>query len=58
MVTHGGVLDMLYRTANALPLHGPRECPIPNTGLNRLRVRGERIEVLTWADDTHLEGLA
>jgi len=58
VVTHGGVLDMLYRTANALPLHGPRECPIPNAGLNRLRVRGERIEVLTWADDAHLEELA
>jgi probable phosphoglycerate mutase len=57
VVTHGGVLDMLYRTVNALPLHGPRECPIPNTGLNRLRVHGERIEILTWADDAHLQGL-
>jgi probable phosphoglycerate mutase len=58
VVTHGGVLDMLYRTAYDLPLHGPRECAIPNAGLNRLRVRGERIEIVTWADDAHLDGLA
>lgn len=57
VVTHGGVLDMLYRTVHGLPLHGPRTCAIPNTGLNRLRVTGERLEIVSWADDAHLEGL-
>lgn len=57
VVTHGGVLDMLYRTVHGLPLHGPRDCPIPNAGLNRLRVDGDRIEIIRWADDAHLAGL-
>jgi len=57
-VTHGGVLDMLYRTAHGLPLHGPRTCPIPNAGLNVLRIVSDRIEIVAWADDAHLAGLA
>ncbi len=57
VVTHGGVLDMLFRTVHGLPLHGPRDCPIPNAGLNRLRLQGDRIEILSWADDAHLAGL-
>lgn len=57
IVTHGGVLDMLWRAANALPLHGPRDCAIPNTGINRLRWAEDRLEVLLWADAAHLEGL-
>ncbi len=54
VVTHGGVLDMIYRTARALPLSGPRQSEIPNAGLNRVRVQGETIEILTWADTGHL----
>ncbi|MCO5122682.1 MAG: histidine phosphatase family protein [Rhizobacter sp.] len=57
VVTHGGVLDMLYRTVHGLPLTGERACPIPNAGLNRLRVQGERLQIVTWADDAHLDGL-
>ena len=30
VVTHGGVLDMLWRHAKAQSLHGPRLCEIPN----------------------------
>ena len=55
--THGGVLDMLWRAAHGLPLHGPRECPIPNTGINRLRWADGRLQVVRWAQDDHLEGL-
>lgn len=54
VVTHGGVLDMIYRTARALPLSGPRQSDIPNAGLNRVRIEGERIDILTWADTQHL----
>jgi probable phosphoglycerate mutase len=52
--THGGVLDMVWRTVNGLPLSGPRECLIPNTGINRLRWRDGRLELLHWADAAHL----
>lgn len=55
--THGGVLDMLWRAAHHVPLHGPRACEIPNTGINRMRWRDGALEILQWADAAHLEGL-
>ncbi len=55
VVTHGGVLDMLWRSAHERPLAGHRACDIPNTGLNRLRWAGGRLQVLSWGDATHLE---
>jgi probable phosphoglycerate mutase len=57
VVTHGGVLDMVWRTARALPLAGARECPIPNAGLNRLRIDGDAFEILAWGDDAHVADL-
>ena len=57
VVTHGGVLDMLWRTVHALPLHGPRECDIPNTGINRLRWVDGRLRIERWAEAEHLAGL-
>lgn len=54
VVTHGGVLDMIYRSAMALPLSGPRQSLIPNAGLNRVRVDGDAIHILDWADTQHL----
>lgn len=57
VVTHGGVLDVVYRTALGQPLHGPRQCDIPNAGFNLVRVRDGRVEVGTWADDAHLADL-
>ncbi|MBU0587647.1 MAG: histidine phosphatase family protein [Gammaproteobacteria bacterium] len=57
VVTHGGVLDMIYRTARALPLSGPRQSDIPNAGLNRVRIQGDVIDILSWADTQHLAGL-
>jgi len=55
--THGGVLDMLWRAAHHAPLHGPRLCEIPNTGINRLRWHDDALEIVQWADASHLEGL-
>ena len=57
VVTHGGVLDMLWRSAMDLPLGGPRTCEIPNTGINRLRWTDGRLQIEQWADDAHLAGL-
>jgi len=57
VVSHGGVLDMVYRSATGQPLAGPRECDIPNAGLNRVRTDGERFEILDWALQDHLQGL-
>jgi probable phosphoglycerate mutase len=58
VVTHGGVLDMLWRRVHALPLSGPRECDIPNTGINRLRWVDGQLAIVNWAEARHLEGLA
>ena len=57
VVTHGGVLDMIWRTARGTGLDGPRQSDIPNAGLNRVRVSGEAVEVLDWADVRHLADL-
>ena len=57
VVTHGGVLDMIWRTARGTGLEGPRQSDIPNAGLNRVRVSGEAVEVLDWADVRHLADL-
>jgi probable phosphoglycerate mutase len=57
VVTHGGVLDMIYRTARSLGLSGPRQSEIPNAGLNRIRVLDGRIAILDWADTRHLQDL-
>lgn len=57
VVTHGGVLDMVWRTARGLGLEGPRQSDIPNAALNRVRLRGDAIDILHWADTRHLDGL-
>ena len=57
VMTHGGVLDMLWRQAQGLALHGLRCCEIPNTGINVLHWSGERLVIETWADASHLQGL-
>jgi probable phosphoglycerate mutase len=57
VVTHGGVLDMVYRSALGLSLSGPRQSDIPNAGFNRVRLHGESIEIVDWADTRHLADL-
>jgi probable phosphoglycerate mutase len=57
LVTHGGVLDMLWRSANGEPIAGLRRCEIPNAGLYRLRWKGGTLVIERWADDEHLRGL-
>ena len=61
VVTHGGVLDMVWRTARGLSLSGPRRSEIPNAGSNRIRIadpaRPEEIEIVDWADTRHLADL-
>lgn len=57
VVSHGGVLDMVYRSATGQALAGPRVCEIPNAGLNLVRTDGQRFEILSWALTDHLQGL-
>ncbi|MDP9990461.1 putative phosphoglycerate mutase [Variovorax boronicumulans] len=61
VVTHGGVLDMVWRTAKGLSLSGPRRSDIPNAGFNRIRIADpaapDAIEIVEWADTRHLADL-
>jgi len=57
VITHGGVLDMVWRTARGLPLSGPRSCAIPNAGLNRIALDGDALRIIDWADDAHVADL-
>lgn len=54
LVTHGGVLDMVYRIATDMPLDGPRSVAFPNAALNRIKVSSQGWEVEQWADTSHL----
>jgi len=52
IVTHGGVLDMLYRAACDRPLDVERQWPIPNAVINRLRFSDGRFTLVAWAEET------
>jgi probable phosphoglycerate mutase len=58
IVTHGGVLDILYRRAMGRALTGPRDAPIPNAGLNWLDIEAEeqglRWTMVAWGQTEHL----
>lgn len=53
VVTHGGVLDQVYRLATGLPLEAPRDFEIENASLNHLRWDGTRLHLEHWGDVSH-----
>jgi len=57
VVTHGGVLDIIYRAAQGIPWETPRSHLLPNASINRVRARhpGPELQVLAWAESGHLE---
>jgi probable phosphoglycerate mutase len=55
IVTHGGVLDCLYRAACGIDLSAPRDFDILNAGINRLLWDGSRFHLLQWGEATHLD---
>jgi probable phosphoglycerate mutase len=54
VVTHGGVLGVVYRRAKDIPLELPREFAIPNGGVNRVRIERRRWSIDAWAETAHL----
>jgi probable phosphoglycerate mutase len=56
IVSHGGVLDCLYRAAMGLDLAASRSWELGNAAVNRLLYTGERFTVVGWSDTSHLEG--
>ena len=54
LVTHGGVLDCLYRAATGTPLHALRTWALRNASINRLTVTGDQLTVESWDEGAHL----
>ena len=55
VVCHGGVLAMLYRHVQGIPVGAARPIPIPNASYNALAFDDGRWSVEAWADTAHLE---
>jgi probable phosphoglycerate mutase len=58
VVTHGGVLDIVYRLATGRPLAAPRDFAIPNAGLNWIDLSNGAWRIELWGDTEHLSSLA
>jgi probable phosphoglycerate mutase len=54
LVTHGGVLDLLYREATRVALDAPRSWQLANAGINRLLHSNQGLVLVGWADVGHL----
>lgn len=55
VVTHGGVLDALYRAATRLPPEAPRTWSIANASINRLLASDDGLVLVGWDDTGHLD---
>jgi len=53
-VSHGGVLDVVYRRATGRPLSTPRDFVIPNCALNWFHFDGQGWHLDAWADRHYL----
>ncbi|NML16193.1 histidine phosphatase family protein [Azohydromonas sp. G-1-1-14] len=54
LVSHGGVLDCLYRAATRLDLQAPRTWQVGNAAVNRLLHTPQGFMLVGWSDDMHL----
>jgi probable phosphoglycerate mutase len=58
LVSHGGVLDMLYRLATGQVLNAPRTWELGNCAINRLLYTPQALTLVGWADTQHLDAQA
>lgn len=58
LVSHGGVLDMLYRLATGQALNAPRTWELGNCAINRLLYTPQALTLVGWADTQHLDAQA
>lgn len=54
VVTHGGVLGVIYRWLNHLPI-GAQKIAIPNVGYNRISSGADGWKIEVWGDTRHLD---
>lgn len=60
LVSHGGVLDVVYRAARVLQWHAPREHQMLNAAINRLTASASdsapmALSIDLWGDVAHLQ---
>ena len=58
MVSHGGVMDVLYRAATRQAIDAPRTWALGNAAINRLMWTPGGFTLVGWSDTLHLEGQA
>lgn len=58
LVAHGGVLECAYRAALSLPLSTPRDFPVLNASVNRLRLEADALRLMSWGEVAHLDAMA
>ncbi len=58
VITHGGVLDCLYRAATHVDLQTRRTWALGNASINRLLYTGEGWTLVGWSDTRHLDAEA
>ena len=55
IVSHGGVMDVLYRAATRQDLQAPRTWQLGNAAINRLLWTPDGLSLVGWADEQHLD---
>lgn len=55
LVTHGGVLDVLYRLATGQDTQSPRTWHLGNAAINRLLWTPQGLSLVGWGDVAHLQ---
>jgi probable phosphoglycerate mutase len=55
LVTHGGVLDAIYRAACGLPIQAMRDWPQHNAAVNRIGLTPQGLHIVRWGDAAHLD---
>ena len=55
VVAHGGILDCMFRLASGISIEDQMKVDLLNTSLNRLQYDGQKFQIKTWADLSHLE---
>ena len=55
LVSHGGVMDCLYRAASRVALDAPRSWQLGNASINRLLYTPQGFTLVGWSDTCHLD---
>jgi probable phosphoglycerate mutase len=55
LVSHGGVMDCLYRAATHVTLDAPRSWQLGNAAINRLLYTPQGFTLVGWSDTHHLD---